>query len=68
MTKITEIEKKVRQNPDVDDQNIDIYLEDYMNEIDAAQEIDEDVQLNESEDYMDGDYYGDEEENLQEYD
>ena len=66
MTKIAEIEKKVRQNPDVDDQNVDIYMDDYMNEMDAAEEIDEDVQLNESEDYMDGDYYGDEE-NLQEY-
>ena len=68
MTKISEIEKKVRQNPDVDDQNVDIYMEDYINEMDAAEEIDEDVQLNESEDYMDGDYYGDEEENIQEYD
>jgi hypothetical protein len=66
MIKISEIERKVRSNPDVDDQNVDMYMDDYINELEAEREIDEDIQLNESEDYMDGDYYGDEE-NIQEY-
>lgn len=70
MTKIAEIEKKVRRNPNVDDQNLDFYVEDYIEDMNVQEEADqEDYDMSYmNDDYMDGDYYGDEEENQQDYD
>jgi hypothetical protein len=71
MTKIAEIERKVRrQNANVDDNNLDIYMDEYVEQMENDAEIDRDNNdmsyMND--DYLDGDYYGDEQENQQEYD
>jgi hypothetical protein len=70
MTKIAEIEKKVRRNPNVNEQNLDSYVEDYIEDMNIQAEADEEDydMSNMNDDYMDGDYYGDEEENPQDYD
>ena len=71
MTKIAEIEKQVRrENANVDDNNLDIYMEDYIEQMETDAEIDRennDMSFM-NDDYLDGDYYGDEQENQQEYD
>ena len=71
MTKIAEIERQVRrQNANVDETNIDIYMDDYIEQMENDAEIDRENNdmsyMND--DYLDGDYYGDEQENLQDYD
>ena len=71
MTKIAEIERQVRRkNANVDDNNLDIYMEDYIEQMENDAEIDKennDMSFM-NDDYLDGDYYGDEEENPQDYD
>lgn len=71
MTKIAEIERQVRrQNANVDDNNLDIYMDEYVEQMENDAEIDRDNNdmsfMND--DYLDGDYYGDEQENQQDYD
>lgn len=70
MRKISEIEKRVRTNADVTDSNVDIYLEDYVEDMQTGEAIDaEEYNMsNMNDDYMDGDYYGDEQENPEDYD
>jgi len=67
---LAEVERKVMKNKNVTDRNADQYLEDYLEEADAAEFIDReenDIGFL-TEDYMDGDYQGGEEENYGEYD
>ena len=71
MTKIAEIERQVRrQNANVDETNLDIYMDDYIEQMENDADIDRENNdmsyMND--DYLDGDYYGDEQENLQDYD
>ena len=70
MRKISEIEKRVRTNADVNDSNVDIYLEDYVEDMQTGEAIDaEEFNMSHmNDDYRDGDYYGDEQENQEDYD
>jgi hypothetical protein len=68
--KLAEIENSVKRNKNVTDGNLDQFMEDYLEEADTNERIDqEEYDLTGlTEDYMDGDYFGQEEENLQDYD
>jgi len=71
MTKIAEIERQVRrQNTNVDDNNLDLYMDDYIEQMenDAEIENENNDMSHMNDDYLDGDYYGDEQENQQDYD
>jgi len=70
MTKIAEIEKKVTGDLGEDDGNLDIYMYERLEEMQAEEEIDrENYDMSSmNDDYLDGDYYGDEQENNNEYD
>jgi hypothetical protein len=68
--KLAEIENAVKRNKDVTDGNVDQFMEDYLEETDIAERIDQEEynMAGLTEDYMDGDYFGQEEENFQDYD
>ena len=70
MTQIAEIEKKVTGDLGEDDGNMDIYMYERLEEMQAEEEIDrENYDMSSmNDDYLDGDYYGDEQENNNEYD
>jgi hypothetical protein len=65
-----ELERKVRRNPDVTDSNIEQFETDFLEEQHRANEIegDEYDMSRMTDDYMDGDYGGYEEENQENYD
>jgi hypothetical protein len=67
--KIATLERQIRRNPNTTDKNIDIDLEDALEEMDTNNFINEDENrmgyMND--DYNDGDYYGDEQENREDY-
>ena len=68
--KIDEIQKRTRKNNDnVTDRNENILMDDMIEEVQNEQEIDEDAygMGHMNEDYNDGDYYGDEQENEEQY-
>jgi hypothetical protein len=68
--KIAALERQIRRNPNATDRNMDIDLEDALEEMDTNNFINEDENrmgyMND--DYNDGDYYGDEQENVEDYD
>jgi hypothetical protein len=70
MTKIAEIEKQVRRNPEVNDQNVDFFVEDYIEDMNIQEDADrEDFDMNDmNDDYNNGDFEGYEEENAHDYD
>ena len=72
MQNIAEIERRVRaQNPEVGDDNMDIYVNDALEEFATAAEINEDVNDMSymHDDYLDGNGYGDDDNNdIHEYD
>lgn len=69
--KIAEIQKRTRKNNELDvtDRNENILMEDMMEEMQNEEMIDEDAygMGHMNEDYNDGDYYGDEQENEEQY-
>ena len=69
MEKLGEIENAVKRNKNVSPENLEQYMEDFMEEADVAQRIDnEEADMRGlTEDYMDGDYYGQEEEHFEDY-
>jgi hypothetical protein len=69
MENLASLEKKIRKNVNVTDENVNQYLEDYLEEQDMADEIEQEEYNmgNFTEDYMDGDYEGQEEENWGDY-
>ena len=69
MDKIGEIEKNLRKDKNVTDNNIDQYLDDILDEETNAKAIDaEEYDMSHfTEDYMDGDDHGQEEENYGDY-
>lgn len=71
MSKIAQIEKRVRKNnPDADERNMDVFVQDYMEEMDADAEEDEERNMdNMLDDFMDGyDYNETEDEDPGHYD
>ena len=70
MEKLGEIEKQVKRNKNVTDSNLEQYMEDYLEDAETANDIDrEENNMNGlTEDYMDGDYFGQEEENFGDFD
>jgi hypothetical protein len=69
MEKLGEIENAVKRNKNVSPENLEQYMEDFMEEAEVAQRIDnEEADMTGlTEDYMDGDYYGQEEEHFEDY-
>jgi len=69
MEKLAEIERQVKKNKYVTDNNLEQYLDDYMEEQETGRQIEqEEYDLNGlTEDYMDGDYFGQEEEHFEDY-
>ena len=70
MDEIAEVERKVMKNKNVSDRNIEQYREDYLDDKEMTEFIDReenDIGFL-TEDYMDGDYQGENEENFGEYD
>jgi len=67
--KLAEIENSVRRNKNVTDGNIEQFMDDYLEEADISERIDQEENNMEglTEDYMDGDYFGQEEENFEDY-
>jgi hypothetical protein len=69
--KIAEIEKSIRKNNNIssDDSNVDIYIDDALEEMDSSNFIDgEEYNMSfMNDDYNDGDYYGDENEDNEDY-
>jgi hypothetical protein len=71
MEKIADIERQIRRKQSgVNDKNLGQFVDDYLEEQGAAEDIEKDEYGMEkiTEDYMDGNPYGDEEENQEEYD
>ena len=70
MEKLAEIEKTLRKFQNVNDNNIEQFADDYIEEQAIANDIERDEydmgQM--TEDFMDGNPYGDEEENAEDYD
>lgn len=68
--KLAEIENAVKRNKNVTDGNVEQYMEDYLEEADTNERINQEEYdiAGLTEDYMDGDYFGQEEENFQDYD
>ena len=68
--KLAEIENAVKRNKNVTDGNVEQYMEDYLEEADTNERINQEEYdiTGLTEDYMDGDYFGQEEENFQDYD
>ena len=68
--KILQAEKNIRKNPNVTDGNIDLYMEDYLEELDAqVQEEGEAYDMSfMNEDYDEGNFEADEVENYPDYD
>jgi len=62
MDKITEIERNVRKNTNVTDGNVDLYMEDYLEQMDADAEAEKDAydMSNMTEDYDNGNFESDE--------
>jgi hypothetical protein len=60
--KIAQIEKNVRKNVNVTDQNVDMYLEDALADAETDEAIDDENNMmgRLNEDFFDGDPYGDE--------
>jgi hypothetical protein len=69
MEQLAEVERKVMKNKDVTATNADQFVEDFLDEQDAAAFIErEEADIGFlTEDYMDGDYQGGEEENYGDY-
>jgi hypothetical protein len=69
MEQLAEVERKVMRNKDVTAANADQFVEDFLDEQDAAAFIEkEEADIGFlTEDYMDGDYQGGEEENYGDY-
>ena len=69
MEQLAEVERKVMKNKDVTAANADQFVEDFLDEQDAAAFIErEEADIGFlTEDYMDGDYQGGEEENFGDY-
>ena len=70
MMNIASIERVVRKNPDVTDENIDQHMDDYVynKNIDLEAEREAYDMTNQIDDYNDGNFEGDEVENWEEYD
>jgi hypothetical protein len=70
MMNIASIERIVRKNPDVTDENIDQHMDDYVynKNIDLEAEREAYDMTNQIDDYNDGNFEGDEVENWEEYD
>lgn len=68
--KLAEVENSVKRNKNVTDVNVEQYMEDYLEEADIAERIDQEEynMAGLTEDYMDGDYFGQEEEHFEDYD
>ena len=67
--KLAEIENKVKRNKNVTEQNLEQYMEDFMEEQEVGQQI-ENEEFNIAgltEDYMNGDYFGQEQEDFEDY-
>uniref|UniRef100_A0A6C0BA64 Uncharacterized protein n=1 Tax=viral metagenome TaxID=1070528 RepID=A0A6C0BA64_9ZZZZ len=67
--KLAEIENKVKRSENVTEQNLEQYMEDFMEEQEMGEQIEQE-ELNMgglTEDYMDGDYFGQEEEHFDDY-
>ena len=62
MEKITEIERKVRKNGQVNDNNVDQYMEDYLEETEADNAAENEAYdiTHMTEDYDDGNFESDE--------
>jgi len=70
MDELAEVERKVMKNKNVSDRNMEQYKEDYLDDKEMTEFIDReenDIGFL-TEDYMDGDYQGENEENFGEYD
>jgi hypothetical protein len=69
MEQFSQVERKVMQNKNVTGANVDQYLEDFLEQQEAAAFIErEETDIGFlTEDYMDGDYQGGEEENYGDY-
>lgn len=69
MEKLAEIENSVKRNKNVGPENLEQYVEDYIEELESDNQIDqEENNMNGlTEDYTDGDYFGQEEENFEDY-
>ena len=67
--KMSQYEKMVNRNPDVNNKNFDVYLEDYMNDEDIENGIENDNadMDNMTEDFMEGNYGSDEVDNYSDY-
>lgn len=67
--KMAEIEKKIRRTTDVSDRDMDLYIEDELEDRMESDFIDrEEYGMGDmNDDYQDGDYYGDEHEDNQDY-
>ena len=67
--KLAEIENKVKRNKNVTEQNLEQYMEDFMEEQEVGQQT-ENEEFNIAgltEDYMNGDYFGQEQEDFEDY-
>ncbi len=69
MDKITEIERNVRKNRNVTDENIDQYTEDYLEKMDADADAEKDAydMSRMTEDYDDGNFESDEVEDYEDH-
>jgi hypothetical protein len=69
MDKITEIERNVRKNRNVTDENIDQYTEDYLEQMDADADAEKDAydMSRMTEDYDDGNFESDEVEDYEDH-
>jgi len=67
--KLAEIENKVKRNKNVTEQNLEQYVEDFMEDQEVGQQIDqEEFNIGGlTDDYMNGDYFGQEEEHFDDY-
>jgi hypothetical protein len=70
MLNIASIERVVRKNPDVTDENINQYMDDYLYNQNLDLEVEREAydMANQIDDYNDGNFEGDEVENWEEYD
>ena len=69
MDKIGEVEKNLRKNKNVTDNNLEQYIDDYLEDSNNANNIaaEENDMCGFTDDYMDGDDHGQEEENYGDY-
>lgn len=69
MDRLAELERKVMKNKDVNDRNMDQFMDDYLEDQTTADMIEREEMAMDflTEDYLDGDYQGENEENYDDY-